>query len=517
MNTQVGFPIGAMVLGITAVILLTLLTFRVVASLLNGLIGRSSDLTGTPRRNSGGPLLGVFSVLVMAAVLVAGGMFRLRAARSAPASPVVGVQTGNTEELVVTSLSEARQEMQNAVHEPTIEIPLDPLALASESVASESVAVDAVAEVEQAVSDPPQAELVTETTPAAVEDTPAAASSESVEERQKRLSELAAHLGPMIRSLLQDGDGPAVPVDENAPAAAESADRKIVVFQLPGPLRKTYAWIQLTPAVEAAVSPVKPLIDNGGLEAMANALAMLLNKSSAAPTATSGTALKAPLLPSVADLSQQPLPLSQVQPEWVTKPDGGRRVAKTAAIFTGEDDAAPRLDAINQSLNEHVLDVAETFGPAFRNQALRLQLKLDQQSAQQFAVTSYERHELMETEAEGPKPLKFVYTLVEFPEAVDKVAVQEIRQALQNERALGLGLAVVFGWLAVCCIGCGVRMWSRGSFFRRTLALPVFGVMAFPLLLLAAGILIGLSEGKAINLPWFETPQSILLHIDRDI
>lgn len=564
MNTQVGITMGAGVLGIALVILLTLLTFRVVAFLLNTLIGHTPRTTRATRRIASGSLLGGFSVLIVAVVLIAGGIFRLRAVRSAPAIPAVVVQTGNAEELIVTNISEARQELQNAIHDPSVEIPLDLPASASPPVAGKEVASNisesaASSEEEPAavavkpaaavlpdsalvpslettgvprsdsVSEPDPIDAPSEPVPpvstvtsesAATEASDVVSSAppapqESVEDRRKRLTELASHLGPLIRSLLQDGDGPEAPVDGNAPAAAESADRKIVVFQLPGPLRKTYAWIQLTPAVEAAVSPVKPLIDNGGLEAMANSLATLLNKPTADKSEIAEAAVKAQPVPEQRDLSAPPL--SQVQPEWVTKPDGGRRVAKTAAIFAGEEETAPLLDAINQSLNEHILGVAETLGPAFRSQAGRLQLKLDQTTAQQFVVSSYERHELMETETEGPKPLKFIYALMEFPEAVDKVAVKKIRQAIQTERAVGLGLSVGFAWLAVCCLGCGVRMWSRGSILRRTLALPVFGVMAFPLLLMAAGVLIGLSRGRAIDLPWIETSKSISINVDRDI
>ena len=555
MNTQVGISWGTLVLGIAAVILLALLIFRVVAFLLNGLIGRSPDSPEMPSGSISKPLLGVVSSVIIAAILFTFAITLRARSRMETATPIVAVQSGNADSVVITNISEARQELQNSVHDPAKEIPLDLPATPSQSSdvvshdaalnlpettavaeslipvsSSDSVAVPIAATAGTSVTDGqaseqkgPASEPVllessdtSEPAPgqSAAVSVDTATQQESVEERRKRLSELASHLGPMIRSLLQNGEQPQAPVDINAPAAAESADRNIVVFQLPGPLRKTYAWIQLTPAVEAAVSPVKPLLDNGGLEAMANSLATLLSKPSADRPELPQPVLQTPTLPVSKDLSESPL--SEIPPAWVTKPDGGRMVAKTAAIFEGEESTGPLVEAINKTLNEHLLGVTETLSPALRDQTGRMQLKLDPESAQRFIVASYERHELMETATEGSKPLKFVYALLEFPEAVDKVVVQKIRQAVQTERALGLGLAVGFTWLAVCCIGCGVRMWNRGSFVRRTLALPVFGVMAFPLLMLAAGIVIGMSNGRPINLPWIETPQTISLHVDRD-
>lgn len=555
MNTQVGISWGTLVLGIAAVILLALLIFRVVAFLLNGLIGRSPDSPEMPSGSISKPLLGVVSSVIIAAILFTFAITLRARSRMETATPIVAVQSGNADSVVITNISEARQELQNSVHDPAKEIPLDLPATPSQSSdvvshdaalnlpettavaeslipvsSSDSVAVPIAANAGTSVTDGqaseqkgPASEPVllessdtSEPAPgqSAAVSVDTATQQESVEERRKRLSELASHLGPMIRSLLQNGEQPQAPVDINAPAAAESADRNIVVFQLPGPLRKTYAWIQLTPAVEAAVSPVKPLLDNGGLEAMANSLATLLSKPSADRPELPQPVLQTPTLPVSKDLSESPL--SEIPPAWVTKPDGGRMVAKTAAIFEGEESTGPLVEAINKTLNEHLLGVTETLSPALRDQTGRMQLKLDPESAQRFIVASYERHELMETATEGSKPLKFVYALLEFPEAVDKVVVQKIRQAVQTERALGLGLAVGFTWLAVCCIGCGVRMWNRGSFVRRTLALPVFGVMAFPLLMLAAGIVIGMSNGRPINLPWIETPQTISLHVDRD-
>ena len=555
MNTQVGISWGTLVLGIAAVILLALLIFRVVAFLLNGLIGRSPDSPEMPSGSISKPLLGVVSSVIIAAILFTFAITLRARSRMETATPIVAVQSGNADSVVITNISEARQELQNSVHDPAKEIPLDLPATPSQSsdvvshdaalnlpettavaessisvASSDSVAVPIAAnagtsvtdgqasEQKEPASEPVLLESSDTSEPApgqsAAVSVDTATQQESVEERRKRLSELASHLGPMIRSLLQNGEQPQAPVDINAPAAAESADRNIVVFQLPGPLRKTYAWIQLTPAVEAAVSPVKPLLDNGGLEAMANSLATLLSKPSADRPELPQPVLQTPTLPVSKDLSESPL--SEIPPAWVTKPDGGRMVAKTAAIFEGEESTGPLVEAINKTLNEHLLGVTETLSPALRDQTGRMQLKLDPESAQRFIVASYERHELMETATEGSKPLKFVYALLEFPEAVDKVVVQKIRQAVQTERALGLGLAVGFTWLAVCCIGCGVRMWNRGSFVRRTLALPVFGVMAFPLLMLAAGIVIGMSNGRPINLPWIETPQTISLHVDRD-
>ena len=66
MNTQVEISWGTLVLGIAAVILLALLIFRVVALLLNGLIGRSPDSPEMPSGSISKPLLGVVSTVIIA-------------------------------------------------------------------------------------------------------------------------------------------------------------------------------------------------------------------------------------------------------------------------------------------------------------------------------------------------------------------------------------------------------------------------------------------------------------------
>ena len=133
MNTQVEISWGTLVLGIAAVILLALLIFRVVALLLNGLIGRSPDSPEMPSGSISKPLLGVVSTVIIAAILLTFAITLRARSRMETATPIVAVQSGNADSVVITNISEARQELQNSVHDPAKEIPLDLPATPSQS------------------------------------------------------------------------------------------------------------------------------------------------------------------------------------------------------------------------------------------------------------------------------------------------------------------------------------------------------------------------------------------------
>jgi hypothetical protein len=119
---------------------------------------------------------------------------------------------------------------------------------------------------------------------------PADPASETPEQRQARLTELASHISPWIRSLLNETQQEESAVVADVAEAVESSDKQIVVFQLAGPIRQKYALIPLTPAFDAALSPVSPFLANGSLESIAESLAMFLKRPAKSPTELSAAA-----------------------------------------------------------------------------------------------------------------------------------------------------------------------------------------------------------------------------------
>jgi hypothetical protein len=349
---------------------------------------------------------------------------------------------------------------------------------------------------------------------------------ETPEERQKRLADLATHIGPWIRSLVErdsvtEPSAKSVAVD-SAARAAESADKKIVVFQLSGPMRQTYALIPLTPAMDAAISPMKPLLANGGLEAIANSLASLLDPSNNVQNPDAAPPVEAELQPSAASPdSDSPVALTEepqvkTMPDWIDNPDGGRIVVKTAALLPGDDDEQPLSDAINQALSDHVVAYTESLDPALHTVAKTVKLKLDPETALRCRVDRHERVEVMETSA-GPKPIRVIYALVEFPESVDKAALTQIRQTLQQDRVFALGATVLLAWLTIVSATCGLRLFSKGSILRRSLSMPIFALLTIPFLLFSTILVIKLARNEIPRPDWSPALDSISIHVPKDL
>ena len=70
-------------------------------------------------------------------------------------------------------------------------------------------------------------------------------------------------------------------------------------------------------------------------------------------------------------------------------------------------------------------------------QAQFVRMELPPATAKKYVVDTYERLETMETQTEGTKPFRVLYALLEFPEAVDQMAVRQIRQSIQRDRIWG--------------------------------------------------------------------------------
>lgn len=330
---------------------------------------------------------------------------------------------------------------------------------------------------------------------------------ETPEQRKQKLSEVAQQIAPWIRSLL-DKETQAASTGTDPAQAGESSDKKIMVFQLPGSIEQTYAIIRLTPAMDAAVSPMKPLIAAGRLDTVAELLENLLKKSIDENSVAHVTADASEMPTATVDVVAGTVAgtesvAAQAFPSWHPTPDGGRIIAKTTPVLPGEDSSQPLAEALNKAMSEHMAAFADQLEPALRAEARQAKFELDAATVKSCIVDTFERDEQIMTEREGSKPFRIIYALVEFPEAVDKIALAKIRESVQRDRVFVLAIVITLTWLAVCSLGLGIRLWIKGTWVRRTLALPVIVMISFPLLLTAAslGIHVG-QQGDTSELPW---------------
>lgn len=273
--------------------------------------------------------------------------------------------------------------------------------------------------------------------------------------------------------------------------------------KLPGRIRQTYALIPLTPPVGSTV-PVNPLLAAGGLETIANSIVAFVD------SVESTAAFAGPVAPAAEAASELTIqPENPATPRWVDETDGRRIVVKTKPILAGDDREVLLTVAINEALATHVQNVTATMNSTLHEQANFVCLELPQATARKFVVETYDRDETLETETEGPQQFQIRYALLEFPEAVDQLAVRQIRQSIQQDRIFGLGIVVGFAWLSVCSAGIGIRQWRKGTKLRRIAAAPVFAVIALPTLLVAVGMIVALSTGEVPHRPWNSQPVSI--------
>ena len=273
--------------------------------------------------------------------------------------------------------------------------------------------------------------------------------------------------------------------------------------ELPGRIRQTYALIPLTPPV-GSTFPVSPLLAAGGLQSIANSIVSLVESAGSVSVPISPD-IQAPEL----SAAEAGLTIPPMIPQWVTNTDGRRIVVHTKPILDGDDAAAPLTAAINEGLAQHVQAITATMNSTLHEQAKFVRMELPQTTAKKFVVDTFERREIIETETEGPKQFQIHYALLEFPETVDQIAVRQIRQSIQRDRIMGLGIVVGFAWLSVCSAGFGIRQWQKGTRLRRIAATPLFVGITLPTLLVSVGMVLALSKGEMPLRSWNSQPVTI--------
>ncbi len=411
-----------------------------------------------------------------------------------------------------------------------------------------SVTPAEVTEVDSATENTAEQKTAAETPEAADSEVipPANAAAETPEQRQARLTELASHISPWIRSLLKE----AQPEDSAVPAdvaeAVESSDKQIVVFQLAGPIRQKYALIPLTPAFDAALSPVTPFLANGSLESIAESLATFLkqpteaqaeassaaagNVDSTLPQSTAPANASTPIAVALAEttgvtpgnvgltaVEQLPNTLvGDITPAWVDHPEPHQFVVRSDAVFPGESTVTPLNKAINEVLPEHLRLDDDSLAPALRAQARLVKLELDERTSQACVIKTFERVQAVGNAGSDKQNMRLVYALVEIPESVKEAAVQTVQTSLQRDRVTGLAVIVGLAWLAICAASVVVRLWGRGGFFRRMIAIPILCLICIPLLLLAIGTgaaTAGISGSKMPRYPWADSSKPIRIQV----
>lgn len=397
------------------------------------------------------------------------------------------------------------------------------------------------AEQKTSVVDPPS-------TSAEGVDVVAEPATETTAQRQARLTELASHISPWIRSLLNETQPEENAVAADVAEAVESSDKQIVVFQLSGPIRQKYALIPLTPAFDAALSPMTPFLANGSLESIAESLATFLKRPAETPTEVSASnggtetpavaepqsiPTKDPSVPTTVAMAETTgdnkgnaeltageklveVLVGEETPAWVDSPQPHQFVVRSDALFPGESTTAPLNKAINEVLPEQLKLYEESLEPALRAQAQLVKLELDEKTSQACVIQTFERLQAVGNEGSDKQNMRFVYALVELPESVKTAAVQTVRMSLQRDRVTGLAVIIGLAWLAICAASVVVRLWGRGGFFRKMIAIPILCLICIPLLLLAVGTgaaTAGIPGSNMPRYPWADSSKPIRIQV----
>ncbi len=348
-----------------------------------------------------------------------------------------------------------------------------------------------------------------------------------VDARKVQLEEMVAGIGEFLRSQFEKvGDkstatafGQAAKSDNGDVVIFQPSDEmvqqmlgvggqdllKLFNLELPGRIRQTYALIPLTPPVGSTV-PMKPMIATRGLEMIANSIVALVDHTD---SATLNATPESVALTAEADGTLTVAPAIRPEPEWITQTDGRRIVARSKPVMSGDNAESLMTAAINDALARHIETVTASMDPPWKDQSKRVHMELPQSMAANYIVDRYERPETLETEVEGTKSFQVLYALVEFPDAIDQIAVRQIRYAIQKDRIIGLGIVVGLTWLSICSAGFGVRQWQKGTKLLKIAATPVFAVITIPTLMLAVAMVVALAKGDVPLGPWNENTVTI--------
>ena len=604
MAPVVGISFIALLLIAPVALVMVLGVFKLIAWAGNAMLGR----TNAVHSGRGGPglwpmiagavpicLIVLSLVVVKARTVQSVQVFSPpipRMSGSPDQGPVTIVQDGSV--LAAEDLAEARQEILQAVQQQGGVIPVDfPIPAAGDKPAPEpplspvepvaSVASgDEVADSNAAASDSktesgPEETPATTVLPAAVTEAspptdntaeqktaadnsatttsevidagtlpPANPAAETPEQRQARLTELASHISPWIRSLLDDAQQKDPAVGGDVAEAVESSDKQIVVFQLAGPIRQKYALIPLTPAFDAAMSPVTPFLANGSLESIAESLATFLkqpsdtsaevsvaapgNVDTTLPTQIAPANTSPPAAVALAETTGvgpdnteltpgEELPeaiVGDITPDWVDHPQPHQFVVRSNALFPEESTVTPLNKAINEVLPEHLKLDEDSLAPALRAQARLVKLEIDEKTSQACVIKTFELLQAVGNEGSDKQNMRLVYALVEIPDSVKRAAVQTVRMSLQRDRVTGLAVIVGLAWLAICSASLVVRLWGRGGFVRKMLAIPILCLICIPLLLLAIGTgaaTAGIPGSQMPRYPWADSSKPIRIQV----
>lgn len=208
--------------------------------------------------------------------------------------------------------------------------------------------------------------------------------------------------------------------------------------------------------------------------------------------------------------------VEDITPEWVDHPQPHQFVVRSNALFPEESTVAPLNKAINEVLPEHLKLDEDSLAPALRAQARLVKLELDEKTTQACVVETFELLQAVGKEGSDKQNMRLVYALVEIPESVKKAAVQTVQISLQRDRVTGLAVIVGLAWLAICGASVVVRLWGRGGFFRKMIAIPILCLICIPLLLLAIGTgaaTAGIPGSQMPRYPWADSSKPIRIQL----
>lgn len=516
-STTVSFPAGTIVLGLIVCGAMAFSMFFLLAAILGKLFSRPVVACQRSHVRKAITVLAVTTIVTIAATR---GL-RARTVTIAGYAPET-VSLHDT----LSEVSKARQNVHGTVQETrTIVSDINIAMKQSGNVTSVSATQAEVQTTQEpqpeasvpAQSDSPAAPQEDKTNDTTSSPKPAAQTGAAGGTTASMPGELRDNVSDLIRSLLSQGTT-AVRPDVSTPDTITGAPNqdgmmllemspedasamfagpemlKSLKAQLPAGVKVAYALVPLTAPVDSAVAPVKPLLAAGSLQTLANQMVTLLEPFRTPPTSES-TGADVSAVPSASNGSNADLMLPE--PAWVRSPDGGRLTIQTRPLFAGDDRDQALVNAVSEAYKIHATQHFQTLDPALVSMIEQADLRLDDSAVRLCLVEKpFPRKEQAKFGQEGEKPFEIIYALVQFPEAVDKAAESKIRQALQQDRLLALGLAVGCGWLSTLSVGGAIRTWTRGTGFRRFLVSLPFAAIAMVMMVGAGFVIIAASSGN---------------------
>lgn len=185
-------------------------------------------------------------------------------------------------------------------------------------------------------------------------------------------------------------------------------------------------------------------------------------------------------------------------PSWINNPGLGRVVVKSDFQEASVPAETALRPAIADALREKVVKTGSRRFGADEEWGQYLDIRVSDEALAEFIVETAKRREVLAT-VDGPRLMQQTYALVEISDDAEMKVLTDMKQALQQDRAIILGLTIGGLWLAAVLLGFAIRASQSGSFIRKIAIVPLLSLMVLPCLLLSVAMTAAMIDGKTVS------------------